>query len=99
LLSYLLQDSPVAEKKHTALLRFSVCTIIGPIQVHVASELIIAACAAAAAMMQAKVGSGIETLENSFGGGEIAGEMSPIVWAKRSDWKEDVGSYCKWCVQ
>jgi len=38
-------------------LRFAVSTIIGPIRVRVASELIIAA-SAAAAKMQSKVGGG-----------------------------------------
>jgi len=63
-------------------LRFAVGTIIGPIRVRVASELIIAA---SAAEMESKVGGGFETLENSFGGGEMAGERMGIVSAKCSD--------------
>ena len=53
-------------------LRCVVGTIIGPIRVRVASELIIAA-SCAAAKMQSKVGCGFEILVNSFGGGEMAG--------------------------
>jgi len=45
--------------------RFAVGTIIGPIRVCVASELIIAA-SAAAVKMQSKVGGGFEKLENSL---------------------------------
>jgi hypothetical protein len=45
--------------------------------------LIIAA--SAAAKMQSKVGGGFEILENSFGGGEMAGERSGIVSAKSCD--------------
>jgi hypothetical protein len=67
-------------------LRFAVGTIIGPIRVSVASEWIIAA-SAAAAKMQSKVGGGFEILENSFGGGEMAGERTGIVSAKCSDCK------------
>ena len=63
-------------------LRFAVSTIIGPIRVRVASELIIAA---SAAEMESKVGGGFEILENSFGGGEMAGERTGIVSAKCSD--------------
>jgi len=63
-------------------LRFAVGTIIGPVRVRVASELIIDA---SAAEMESKVSSGFETLENSFGGGEMAGERMGIVLAKCSD--------------
>jgi len=70
-------------------LRFKVGTIIRPIQVRVASELIIAASeliiAVSAAEMESKVSSGFEILENSFGGGEMAGERTGIVSAKCSD--------------
>jgi len=66
-------------------LRFAVGTIIRPIQVRVASELIIAvSAAAAAAKMQSKVGCAFEILEDSFGGGEMAGERVGIVSAKCS---------------
>jgi len=64
---------------------FAVGTIIGPIGVRVASELIIAVSAAAAAKVQSKVGCGFEILEDSLGGGEMAGERTGIVSAKRSD--------------
>jgi len=67
-------------------LRFAVGTIIGPIRVRVASELVIAA-SAAAATMQSTVGGGFETLENYFGGSEMAGERTGIVLAKCSDCK------------
>ena len=63
-------------------LRFAVGTIIGPIGVRVASELI---SAAAAATVQSKVGCGSGILEDSFGGGEMAGERVGIVSAKCSD--------------
>jgi len=77
-------------------LGFAVGTIIGPIRVHVASELIIAASeliiaaseliiAASAAEMESKVGGGFEILENCFGGGEMDGERTRIVSAKCSD--------------
>jgi hypothetical protein len=36
----------------------------------------------AAAEMQSKVGGGFEVLENTFGGGEMAGERTGIVLAK-----------------
>jgi len=68
-----------------ASLRFAVGTITGPIGVRVASELIIAVSAAAAANVQSKVGCGFEILEDSFGGGEMAGEWAGIVLAKCSD--------------
>jgi hypothetical protein len=55
-------------------LRYTVGTIIGPIGVHVASELIIAVSAAAAAKVQSKVGCGFEILEDSFRGSVMAGE-------------------------
>ena len=67
-------------------LRFEVGAIIGPIRVRVASELIIAA-SAAAAKMQSKVSSGFEILENSFGGGEMAGERMGILLVKCSNCK------------
>jgi hypothetical protein len=58
-------------------LRFAVGTVIGQIRLCVASELIIAA-RAAAAEMQLKVGGGFEILENSFGGcdGTVALDVS-----------------------
>jgi len=58
--------------------RFAVGTIIGPIGVHVASELIIAVSAAAAAKVQSKVGCGFEILEDTFRGSEMAGEMREL---------------------
>jgi len=64
-------------------LRFAVGTIIGPIRVCVACELIIAT--SDVAKMQSKVGSGFEILENSFGGSEMAGVRTGIVLAKCSD--------------
>ena len=76
------RDSSVAEKEHVTTLRFAVGTIIGPIRVRLASELIIAASAAG---MESKVGGGFEILENSFRGGEMAGESTGIVSAKCSD--------------
>ena len=63
-------------------LRFPVGTIIGPIRVRVASELIIDA---SAAEMKSTVGGGFEIWEYSFGGGEMAGERTGIVSAKCSD--------------
>jgi len=63
-------------------LRIVVGTIIGPIRVRVASELIIAA---SAAEMESNVGGGFEILDNSFGGGEMVGERMGIVSAKCSD--------------
>jgi len=74
-------------------LRFAVGTIIGPIRVCVASELIIAA--SPAAKVQSKVGGGFEILENSFGGGEMAREMTGIVSAKCSHCNRDIGLSCK----
>jgi hypothetical protein len=49
-------------------------TIIGPIQVLVASELISTAGAAAAADMQSKVSGKFKILGKSFGGCVMAGE-------------------------
>jgi hypothetical protein len=68
-------------------LRFAVGTIIGPIRVHIASELIIAvsATAATAAKVQSKVACGFGILEDCFGGGGMAGERAGIVSAKCSD--------------
>jgi hypothetical protein len=66
-------------------LRYAVGTIIGAIGVCVASKLIIAVSAAAAAKVQSKVGCGFEILEDSFGGGEMSGERAGIVLAKCSD--------------
>jgi len=65
--------------------RFEVGTNLGQITIGVASELIIACCAAAAAEMQSKVGCGFVILEDSFGGGVMAGESAGIVSAKCSD--------------
>jgi hypothetical protein len=65
--------------------RFVVGTIIGTIRVRVASELLVAVCAAAAASVQSKVGCGFEILQDSFGSGEMAGEKAGIVSAKCSD--------------
>jgi hypothetical protein len=65
------RDSFVAEKEDVTTFRFAVITIFGPIRVCVASELIIAANAAAA-KMQSKVGGELEVLENSFGSRERA---------------------------
>jgi len=65
---------------------FAVGTSIGPIGVHVPSELTIAGCAAAAAAKgQWKVGCGYEILKDSFGGGEMAGERAAIASAQGSD--------------
>jgi len=66
-------------------LRFAVGTIIGPIGVRVASELIVAVSAAAAAKVQPKVCCGLEILEESGGGSEMAGERAGIVSAKCGD--------------
>ena len=66
-------------------LRFAVGTIIGPIGVRVASELIIAVSAAAAANMQSDVGCGFGIQKNTFGRGEVAGEQAEIVSAKCSE--------------
>jgi len=63
-------------------LSFALGTIIGPIRVRAASELIIAA---SAAEMESKVSVGFEILENSFGGGEMAGDRPGIVSAKCSN--------------
>jgi len=51
--------------------RFAIGTIIGPIGVRLASELISTASAAVAAKMLSKVGSGFEILENSCGSCEM----------------------------
>jgi hypothetical protein len=61
-------------------LRFVVGTIIGPIGVRVASELIFAlsATAAAAAKGQSRVGCGFEIPKDSLGGGEMAHECAAI---------------------
>jgi len=67
--------------------RFTVSTVIDPIGVGIASELIIAVSAAAADTVQSKVGCGFEILENSSGGGEMAGERAGIVSAKCSNCK------------
>jgi len=75
----------MAQKEDMTTLRFAVGTIIGPIRVCVASELIIAVSAAAAAKMQSKVYCGFEILENSFSGGEMAGDRAGILSAKCSD--------------
>jgi hypothetical protein len=49
-------------------LRFVIGTIIDTIGVRIASELIVALSAAAAAKVQSKVGCGFEILEHSVGG-------------------------------
>ena len=85
----------VAEMEYMTSTRFAVSTIIGPIGVHVASELIIAVSAAAAAEVQSKVGCGFEILEDSFGGGEMAGERAGIVSGKCSNCKWDIRPSCK----
>jgi hypothetical protein len=72
-------------------------TIIGPIGVHVASELIIAV-SAAAAEVQLKVGCGFEILTDSFRGSEMASGRVGIVTAMCSDGECDIGSSCKCCV-
>jgi hypothetical protein len=66
-------------------LRLAVGTIIDPSGVRLASELIIAVSAAAAAKVQSKVGCGFEILEDCFGGGEMAAERAENVLAKCSD--------------
>jgi len=58
-------------------MRFAVGTITGPIRVCVASESIIVA--RAAAEMQLKFSGGFKILENSFGNGEVAGDMTGTV--------------------
>jgi hypothetical protein len=63
-------------------LRFPVGSIIGPKRVHLASELINAVSAAAAAKVQSKVGCRFEILEHTFGGSEMAAERAGIVSAK-----------------
>jgi len=79
-------------------LRFAVSTIIGPIGVRVASELIIAVNAAAAAKLQSKVACRFKILEDSFGGGKMGGEWVRIVSAKCSKCDWDIGPSCKFCV-
>jgi hypothetical protein len=61
-----------------------VSTITGPIIVRVASEFIIAV-SVAAADVQSKDGCGFQIVENSFGGGEMAGERVRIVATECSD--------------
>ena len=75
-------------------LRFAVGTIIGPIRVHVASELSIAA--SAAAKMESKVGGGFEILEKSFDGSKMAGERTAIVSGKCSNCEWDIGPSSKY---
>jgi len=79
-------------------MRVVVDTIIGPIGVHAASELIIAVSAAAAAKMQVKVYCGFAILEESFGAGEMAAETVGIESAKCSNWEWDIGLSCKCCI-
>jgi len=76
----------------------AVGTIIAPIAVPVASEMIIAVNAAAAAQMQLKVRSGFEILENSIGGKGMAAERRGIESAKGSDCKWDIGPSSKYHV-
>jgi hypothetical protein len=64
--------------------RFAVGTVIGTIWVRVACESIIAG---SAAEMESKVDGGFEILENSFGGGGMAGERTGIDSAKCSNCK------------
>jgi len=66
-------------------LRFAVGTIIGSIGVRVASELIVAVSAAAAAIVQSEVACGCEIKKHFFGGGEMACERVGIVMAKCID--------------
>jgi len=63
-------------------MRFAVSTVIGPIGVRVATELIVAVSAATAANVQSKVGCGFGIPEDYFGGGETTGERAGIVSAK-----------------
>jgi hypothetical protein len=58
---------------------------IGPIGVRVSSKLLAAVSAAAAATVQSNVGCGFEILEDSLGGGEMAGERAGFVSAKGSN--------------
>jgi hypothetical protein len=81
------RGSSIAEKEYMTSLRFVVGTIICPIVVRVASELIVAVSAAAAAKVLLKVDCGFEILEDSFGGGSMAGERMGIVSPKCSDCK------------
>jgi hypothetical protein len=55
------------------------------VDVHVASELIFGAGAAADANMLLKYASAIGILENSFSGGEIAGDCTGIAAGRSSD--------------
>jgi len=98
LFSRLPWDSSGAEKEFMTSLGFAVSTIIGPIGVRVASELIVTVSAAAAAKVQLKVACGFEILEDSFGNGEMAGEWVGIVSARCSDCEWDIGPSCKCCV-
>jgi hypothetical protein len=70
-------------------LRVAVGTIIGPIRVRAASELIIAASelisSASTAEMESKVGGGFETVEYSISGGVMAGERTGIESGMCSD--------------
>jgi len=79
-------------------LRFAVGTIIRPMGVRVASELIVPLSAAAAAEVQSKVGCGFEILEDSFAGGEMASERVGMVSAKCSNCEWDIEPSCKCCV-
>jgi len=72
-------------------LSFAVGSIIGPIGVCVASELIIAVSAAAPTKVQPNFCCGFEILEDSFGIGEMASERAAIVSAKSSDCETDIG--------
>jgi hypothetical protein len=73
-------------------------TMIGSIGVPVASELIIAVSAAAAAEVQSKVGFGFEILENNFGGSEMAGERAGIVSAMCRDCECNIGLSYHCCL-
>jgi len=66
-------------------MRFVIGTINGPIGVRVARELIVAVSAAAAVKVQSKVGCGFEILEDSVGGGEMAGKRAGNVSARCPD--------------
>jgi len=98
MLSRLPWDSSVAEMEYMTTWRFAVGSIIGPIRVWEAGELIIAASATAAAEMQLKVGCGFDILQNSFDSSEMAGERAENVSVKCSHCEWDIRLSCKYCV-
>ena len=76
------------EQEYLTAWRLVVKTIIGPIGVRVACELIIASSAAAAAVsVQSKVGCGFVILTDSVGGCEMASERTGFISAECRDRK------------